>query len=224
MYRYSGRKPLTVDDIEQLYGTGESESYAYTQYQLMVRRTISSMFITALQTLLLFLIISSLIGRFEIQQTSMEPTFHEGQRVVVSQFNSTFPSWLGRTAHAAHTSPTPFGLKRGHVVVFYDTPEAQGAPLIKRLIGLPGDTIEIRDGHVFINNQQIDEPYISQDIQTTCHTYCGPMTLQTGTYFFMGDNRSGSRDSRSFGPIPEEQIIGRVIVRYWPPSKFTMYE
>jgi signal peptidase I len=57
-----------------------------------------------------------------------------------------------------------------------------------------------------------------------CHAYCGPLTLGEDDYFFMGDNRTGSRDSRNFGPVPGEQIIGRVIMRYWPLNDFALYE
>ncbi len=177
---------------------------------------------TILQAFLLFIIVTSLIGRFEIHQTSMEPNFHEGQRVIVSQLDRALPDWVVRTTHAANGSgDRTLGLKRGQIIVFYDTPQGE-IPLIKRLIAIPGDTVAIYDGQVFVNGEAIDEPYL-HEVSTACRVYCGPLTLGNDEYFFMGDNRPGSRDSRSFGPIPARQIVGRVIVRYWPPDQFTLY-
>jgi len=221
------RKPLSVNDLDLLYNTPqqrEEETAPHSSSQLTARRAFASIVETAVQTLLLFLILSSLVGRFEIQQTSMEPTFHEGQRVVVSQLSHALPSWMDRTVHAANNpAQAAFGLKRGHVVVFYDQADHEDPPLIKRLIGLPGETIEIRNSAVFINGKRLHEPYL-QNVPTMCHAYCGPLTLGEDDYFFMGDNRMGSRDSRNFGPVPGEQIVGRVIMRYWPLNDFALYE
>jgi signal peptidase I len=218
------RRSLSVNDLDLIYGIEHSANHQRTRNSIALQRTLVSIFETAVQTILIFIIVSSMMGRFEIHQTSMEPTFHEGQRVVVSQLGSALPAWLYRTVHAADTpTQAAFSLKRGHVVVFYDTVAKEGPPLIKRLIGLPGETIAIHDGSVFVNDVRIDEPYL-HNISTTCHTYCGPLTLGDNEYFFMGDNRPGSRDSRSFGAIPEEQIIGRVILRYWPLNEMSLYE
>jgi signal peptidase I len=185
----------------------------------LVWRALSEIAQAVLQALLIFLIISSLVGRFEIRQTSMEPTFHEGERVMVSQLGSALPSLFGSTAYAdGGAASAVSALRRGQVVVFYPDEMGQGDPLIKRLIGLPGDTLAIRDGAVFINNAPLDEPYLAH-ITTSCTTYCGPLTLGPHEYFFMGDNRPVSRDSRAFGPVPAEQIVGQVILRYWPPAR-----
>lgn len=188
-----------------------------------LRQTIADILQTVAHTALIFLIITSLIGRFEIHQTSMEPNFHEGQRVIVSQLGSALPAWLASRAHAATgSSSAPFDLQHGQVVVFYRTPQRTEDPLIKRVIGLPGETVEIRDGQVFVNGVTIDEPY-ARGVQTTCSSYCGPLTLGPEEYFFMGDNRTVSMDSRSFGPIPASQIVGRVVMRFWPLEVFTVY-
>lgn len=177
----------------------------------------------AAQFMLLMLIFSALIGRFEIQQTSMEPNFHEGQRVMVSQFGSALSLPPGRTAYAATGSNhTTSVLRRSDVIVFYELPRDQDSiPLIKRLIGLPGETIEIRDGAVFINDIRLNEPYLD-GVYTSCSQACGPLTLGPEEYYFLGDNRSVSRDSRVFGPIQAEQIVGRVILRYWPLDQFAL--
>src|SRR5215510_2762231 len=123
------------------------------------RRAIAELLRTAIQVLVLFLILSALIGRFEIHQISMEPNFHEGQRVIVSKLDSLWSSFVS-TAHAAdNRRSSPFALQRGQVVVFNPLSH-EGDPLIKRVIALPGDTIEIRDGMVLVNGQALDEPYI----------------------------------------------------------------
>jgi len=185
------------------------------------RRVIGELLRTIVQAVLIFVILSALIGRFEIHQISMEPNFHEGQRVIVSKLDSLWSSFVG-TAHAAEDQRnSPFALKRGQVVVFNPLSHA-GDPLIKRVIALPGDTIEIRDNIVLVNGQALDEPYVHGQ-QTSCNSYCGPLTLGPDTYFVMGDNRSNSMDSRVFGPVPAGEMIGRVVLRYWPPEQIDIY-
>ena len=178
---------------------------------------------TAAQALILFFVLSALIGRFEVHQISMEPTFHEGQRVLVSKLGSIWSSLFVRTAHAAETTRTsPFALQRGQVVVFYKTPARDDDALIKRVIGLPGDLIEFRDDEVWINGARLDEPYI-HGAPTTCGVTCEPIRLALDEYFVMGDNRDNSADSRSFGPISSDQMVGRVVLRYWPFSQVEYY-
>ena len=178
---------------------------------------------TAIQALVLFLVLSALIGRFEVHQISMEPTFHEGQRVLVSKLDTIWSNIFVRTAHAADSRrSSPFALQRGQVVVFYRSPQREDDALIKRVIGLPGDTIAFEDGQVIINGARLAEPYI-HDLQTSCAAECGPTTLGPDEYFMLGDNRLNSLDSRSFGPIPIEQVIGRVVLRYWPLSQVEVF-
>ena len=178
---------------------------------------------TAAQAFVLFLILSALIGRFEVHQISMEPTFHEGQRVLVSKLDSIWSSLFVRTAHAAEASPkSPFALKREQVVVFYRSPARDDDALIKRVIGLPGETIDIHDGGVFISGARLDEPYL-HEVTTSCFGQCEQIRLGADQYFVMGDNRANSLDSRSFGPIASSQIVGRVVLRYWPFDQIEVY-
>jgi signal peptidase I len=187
------------------------------------RSAIADLAKTAIQALLLFVILSALIGRFEIHQISMEPNFHEGQRVLVSKLDSIWSSLFVQTAHAADSRRnSPFALQHGQVVVFFKTPERDQDALIKRVIGLPGDSVELRDGTVRINGMLLDEPYVN-GAQTFCGNYCQPFTLGPDEYFLMGDNRANSLDSRSFGPIPASQLVGRVVLRYWPLQQVEVY-
>jgi signal peptidase I len=193
-----------------------------TRRRIPARQTIVDLLQMAAQTLLLFVILSALIGRFEIHQISMEPNFHEGQRVLVSKLDSLWSSMFAGTAHAAESDRgSPFALRRGQVVVFNPL-DNQGDPLIKRVIGLPGETIEIRDGAVLIDGAALDEPYVN-GLQTICSAYCGPQKLAPDSYFVLGDNRANSLDSRAFGPVPADRFIGRVVLRYWPPEQVEIY-
>lgn len=178
---------------------------------------------TAAEALVLFLVISMLTGRFEIHQVSMEPNLHEGERVIVSKLERLWPSWLvGRAEAASPQGKSPLSLQRGQIVVLYKTTSRSEDPLIKRVIGVPGDTIEIHNGRVFVNGSSIDEPYTFGK-QTTCGAYCKPLTLGPEEYWVMGDNRPNSLDSRAFGPVSADQIVGRVVLRYWPLDQLAFY-
>jgi signal peptidase I len=163
---------------------------------------------------------------FRIPSASMEPQLLIGDRVVVS-----------RLSYDVH-SP-----RRGDVVVF-DCPPAAGCDhhgkdalvvratktlaealllrqpdveeFIKRIVGLPGDTVQGRDGHVWVNGKLLVEPYLPRGTVTSDF---GPITVTKGRLWVMGDNRGNSADSRVFGQIEQRTIVGRAIVRVWPPGR-----
>ena len=143
-----------------------------------------------------------LIQAFFIPSLSMYPTLHEGDRVLVNK--------ISYRVHDVH---------RGDLVVF-ERPPAAGAEgikdLIKRVVGLPGETIQARDGFVYVNNRRLDEPYIDDgDITDNLPRH----RIQEGEVFVMGDNRDDSEDSRRFGAIDEDLIVGRAFVRIWPITR-----
>jgi signal peptidase I len=145
-----------------------------------------------------------LIQAFWIPSASMEPTLQEGDRVLVNK--------LSYDLHDVH---------RFDVIVFTRPDEPSAVPhpedeipdLIKRVIGLPGDTIEARDGVVYINDEPIKEPYLAPDTPTND---LPRQTVPKGHVFVMGDNRTNSHDSRRFGAIKESSIVGRAFVRIYP--------
>lgn len=141
------------------------------------------------------------VPRSVVLSVSMQPNLIEGQRLVISRVSYLFGN-----------------PKRGDIVVF-EPPAADPSdtPLIKRLIGLPSEKIEFRDQSVYINNEILNEPYVNEPCSPTS---CPDASWELGSdeYFFMGDNRNHSRDSRSFGPIHRNQIMGRAILRWWPPA------
>lgn len=156
----------------------------------------------------MFFIVAALIAaemalpRSSIDGPSMEPTLFAGQNLLISR------------VHYLFTEP-----QHGDIAVF-DPPDEAEDMLIKRVIGLPGDTIEIRDQLVYRNGELLDEPYF---VNSPCSTAMCPdrtWTLGDNEYFMMGDNRNRSNDSRRFGPIQRENLVGRAIFRYLPLDKF----
>jgi len=151
------------------------------------------------ETVLPAIVIAVLINLFLAQATrvygsSMEPNLHTDQRLVVEK--------VSYRLHGPH---------RGDVVVLR-MPDRGPELLIKRIIGLPGETIEIRDGTVYISAQPLDEPYL---VRRSGSNY-GPTLVPEGHVFVMGDNRGASNDSRVFGPLPLDRVVGRAWVSYWP--------
>lgn len=109
--------------------------------------------------------------------------------------------------------------QRGDIVVFSPTSTLEKQnfhdAFIKRVIGLPGDKVEVKGGRVYVNDQALRENYIEEDPQYQW----GPQTVPTGSYLVLGDNRNNSYDSHYWGFVPREKIIGRAIVRFWPPNR-----
>ena len=115
--------------------------------------------------------------------------------------------------------------KRGDIVVFNTPPRAltacgTGGVYVKRLIGLPGDTWAEKDGYVYINGKKLDEPYISPEFRD--HFSFPAQKIPPGHYFMMGDNRGGSCDSRRWGTVPRDNLIGKVVATYWPPGRLSI--
>jgi signal peptidase I len=148
---------------------------------------------TILLTLLIFFGIRLVVQNFKIEGMSMEPNLHDGQYLLVDKF-----SYLG--------SGEP---QRGDVIVFESwSPDKD---FIKRVIGLPGEHIQLRDDGIFINDVLLDEPYLDQASGGNDNLNLGP-----DEYYVMGDNRNNSSDSRNHGPMKGDQIIGKAWFTYWP--------
>ena len=134
---------------------------------------------------------------------SMEPNLHESQRVILD-----LVSYRVRPP------------QRGEIVVL-DVPEREeGPPLIKRVIGIPGDTVAIQKGHVYINGEELEEPYLDQ---LTTGALAATL-IPEGHVFVLGDNRRSSNDSRYFGAVPYERVRGRAWLTYWPPSQIGLFD
>jgi signal peptidase I len=134
---------------------------------------------------------------FWIPSGSMIPTLQINDRVLVNKFIYRF------------TEP-----ERGDIVVF-ESVESSDQDLIKRVVGLPGDEIAVRSGKLFVNGEPQKEPYTNKRLPDM--TSFALTTVPKGHVFVMGDNRGNSQDSRIFGPVPEKNLIGEVLFRFWPP-------
>jgi len=164
--------------------------------------------------LIIALIVKAVLFQaFYIPSDSMVPTLKTHDRVIVNK--------LSYRMHPVH---------RGDIVVFKTPKGPDGKPidptikdLVKRVIGLPGETVSARDGKVLINGHVLNEPYLPAGTITNCAafaTQCFPTgPLAPDHYWVMGDNRAGSRDSRYFGSITKGEIVGRVFVRIWPLTR-----
>ncbi len=146
---------------------------------------------------------------FVVSGSSMEPNFHDRDYLIVDRLS--------------YETASP---KRGDVIVL-KFPKDTSEFFIKRIIGLPGDTVEFSGGHVIIVNKdypnglQLNEPYLKSQTETIGPAQ--PITLGSGEYYVLGDNRTASSDSRSWGILPADDIVGRVWVRVFPLSDFTVF-
>jgi signal peptidase I len=168
---------------------------------------------TLVLTVVIFLGIQTFVAQpYKVEQLSMENTLQPGQYVLVDKLT---PRWAD--------------YERGDIVVFQPPPswaaETNGVPLIKRVIGLPGDRIQLRDGKVFVNDVQLAEPYLYAQGGVAQATDPSPdgqseWLVPDGDLFVMGDHRQNSADSRTFGPIERALVVGRGWLRYWPITTF----
>ena len=168
---------------------------------------------TLVLTLIIFFVIQTFVAQpYKVQQQSMEHTLEPDQYVLVDKLTPRFDTY-----------------KRGDIVVFTPpvawAPE-DGTPFIKRVIGLGGDTIEVRDGSVYVNGTKLAEPYLyaasatDPPQPTTVSGDTHRWVVADGDLFLMGDHRENSQDSRTFGEVPVSQVIGRAWLRYWPLNVF----
>ncbi len=167
---------------------------------------------TLVLTLIIFWVIQSFVAQpYRVQQQSMEHTLEPDQYVLVDKLTPHFGPY-----------------KRGEIVVFNPPPtwvQQGGQPYIKRVIGLGGDTIELKNGDVYVNGTKINEPYIYHDDNNKAQPTEdligeSKWVIPKDQLFLMGDHRANSADSREFGPVDVTAIIGRAWLRYWPLNTF----
>jgi signal peptidase I len=167
-------------------------------------------------TLIIFLVIQTFIAQpYRVEQLSMERTLEPDQYVLVDKLTPRFDTY-----------------KLGDIVVFNppsDWVQPERTPFIKRVIGVGGDKVELRDGFVYLNDEKLDEPYVfevdggPQPTEPSLEDQTS-WVIPTGELFVMGDHRGSSSDSRTFGPIKDTDVIGRAWLRYWPFDTFGVLE
>ena len=145
-----------------------------------------------------------LIQPFYVEGASMEPNFESNEYLIIDELSYRLKQPV-----------------RGEVVVFH-YPRNPRDYYIKRVIGLPGETVELIRGRVYINGHELVENYLDPDKQS--NSSMAAVELKAGEYFFMGDNRNNSLDSRVFGPVDKRYIVGKVWFRGWPVDRFSFFE
>lgn len=164
-------------------------------------RVLREVLITAAIALAIFLPLKATVQGYEVQYSCMVPNIQDGDWIIVDK--------------AVYHVSDP---QRGDAIVF-TPPEFLGSeyPFIKRVIGLPGETIEVRDGIVFVNDLPLDEPYVREEPRYVM----SPTVVPDEEYFVLGDNRNSANDSHNGWTVAREDVIGKARIMYWPPSRWS---
>lgn len=163
------------------------------------RRFLLDILETVILAVVLYFGINAISARVRVDGLSMNPTLQHGEYVLVSRLS--------------YKTGVP---ERGDIIVF-SFPMDKKQDLIKRVIGLPGETINISNGEVLVDRVKLDEPYIAQS-----PVYSGEWTVPEGQLFVLGDNRNDSKDSHQWGLLPIENVIGKALLIYWPPPDWKL--
>jgi signal peptidase I len=197
----SGRVPAFGDiqadddrDIEVRRLRDESRTHFWGEARLLFRDLVFALMIMAL-------VLVFVAQPVKVEGTSMLPRLHDGERIFVNKL-----IYYGLPA-----------IERGDIVVFW-FPNDPGKSYIKRVIGLPGETVQMRGGRIFVNGKELQEPYLESSLNVAASDD-PPVYVKPHYYFVMGDNRDNSSDSRSWGLVPEKYIYGKALFRYWPLSQ-----
>lgn len=181
---------------------------------------------TLILAFLIFLAVRAVVQNFRVEGASMQPTLHDGQYLLVNK--AIYFRINLKTVHKflpfidPGDNPNRYlfrSPRRGDIVVFR-SPQSPNRDFIKRVIGVPGDVVEVRDGVVYVNGEPLVEPYIAD-----APNYQFPPTeVPPHTYWVLGDNRNNSDDSHHWGPVPEDNIIGQAWFSYWPRDKIGLVD
>jgi signal peptidase I len=191
---------IQIDDDKdiQIHRPAEaSRSSLWAEGRLLLRDLIFALMIAAL-------VVVFIVQPVKVEGTSMLPRLHDGERIFVNKliYYDEY-RWAPK-------------IERGDIVVFW-YPNDPTKSYIKRVIGMPGETVEVRAGSVLINGSALDETYLDPKSNVS-PAIQPPVQVKPNYYFVMGDNRDNSSDSRSWGLVPKKYIYGKALFRYWPPS------
>ncbi len=187
-------------DVQAEGQIGEAQAPAQEE-KMKWGRFVLDIIETLALAVILFFGINAVSARVRVDGFSMLPTLEDGEFVLVSKLNYK----LGE-------------IQRGDIIVFHFPMDPQ-QELIKRVIGLPGDYVQVQDGVVYVNGQALDEPYIAAP-----PAYSNQWTVPEDRLFVLGDNRNDSSDSHSWGFLPFENVVGKAVLIYWPPPMWTVIE
>jgi signal peptidase I len=200
-----------LDDIDPFTPAGRSLAQMLWPWGLA---QISETLEVIALAIIMFVAVRSVAQNFVVDGASMLPSFHNGELLIVNRlaYHTFDVSWI---PGVDKTDWHPFGQPEIGDVVVFKFPLDQSRDFIKRVIALPGQTVEIRGGRVYVDGRALTEPYI---LDVPSYTY-GPETVPAGDLFVLGDNRNNSYDSHAWGMLDEHLVIGRADVRYWPFSQ-----
>ncbi|HNO66160.1 MAG TPA: signal peptidase I, partial [Tepidiformaceae bacterium] len=173
---------------------------------------------TLLLAVLVFLAVRASIQHYRVEGHSMDPTLSNGEfllvnslvysKVNIDKLADLVPFWDPDEQGERHIFHGP---ERGDIIILHSRREV-GRDLVKRVIGVPGDVFEIRNGTVYIDGRRLVEPYTNGEWSGNL----SPVRIPAGKYFVMGDNRNNSLDSRAFGLVDEDDIVGKALASWWP--------
>lgn len=226
-------RPIRLDATEPADDTAsvylDDTSTNETTNRPRIRGVVRELFETALFVLLVFLIVRGVVQNFKIEGQSMEPTLHTGQFILVNKiiyfhFDINAPlRLLPGNANLPAKIVYPFRMPRRGDIVVFEYPLDYRKDYIKRVIGLPGDRIQIKDGRTFVNDTPLSEPYLQDPTDCRLMDPCANgniITVPAGSVFVMGDNRLNSSDSREWSELPLDRVIGQAWVSYWPTDEW----
>ncbi len=199
---------------------------------LVIKRPLGCVFEvveTLVLTVVIFLIIQNFVAQpYRVEQESMQRTLEQGQYLLVDKLTPRFDPY-SRGDIVVFTPPNenpddPQETPDREPAVEQPVPARSPTPFIKRVIGLPGERIDLRNGSVFVNGHRLDEPYVYDHQPTEATGERTSFSVPLGAVFVMGDHRANSTDSRVFGPIPSSNIIGRAWLRYWPITTLSILQ
>jgi signal peptidase I len=184
------------DNLEQFH-TESIPDKVETEKRPGFLRFVIDVLETLILSVILFAAINTVSARIRVDGSSMEPTLHSGEFVIVNKLSYKFSEPM-----------------IGDVIVFH-FPRDPEQEYIKRVIGLPGERVEIRDGDVYVNDRPIEEDYIAAD-----PAYDIISEVPEDSLFVLGDNRNNSSDSHNWGPVPLDFVVGKAVFVYWPPTEW----
>ena len=205
MFGIRNRRPPIFGDVQsdddkdiQVYRPEEASRHGLlAEGRLLFRDLVFALMIAAL-------VVVFVVQPVKVEGTSMLPRLHDGERIFVNKliYYDEY-RWAPK-------------VDRGDIVVFW-FPDDPSKSYIKRVIGLAGDTVEVRDGVVRVNGSELEEPYLDKKLSLSPRSQ-EPVQVKPGYYFVMGDNRDNSSDSRTWGLVPKKYVYGKALFRYWPLS------